>query len=107
MNRVVIADAAFRWACGRRFTGANSWGGDSRSAPCLEWLPKWGALRESEERYSRRPYLNNAFRSPHVVVSAGTDWPAKGANSTVAGMFGLSLWSMIQDWMSASLVVPQ
>lgn len=42
------------------------------------WLPGWGALREWEEREIGRFYLQSAFRSPHVVVSAGTDWPAKG-----------------------------
>lgn len=58
-----------------------------------------------------QPYLvaslNRAFRSPQEVVSVGTDWPAKGLYKTVAPICGLSAWSMIQDRMVASSVVPQ
>ena len=43
-----------------------------------DWLLGRGAQRDEKEREIGRFYLQSAFKSPHVVVSAGTDWPAKG-----------------------------
>ncbi len=49
---------------------------DSRAEE--DWLLGRGSLRDGKERYRTRAHRYCAFRSPQVVVSEGTDWPANG-----------------------------